>query len=214
MPNKSVGRVLRIWQSLLDRCNQAASDSINFAQLGLLEQPFDIHYSVEFRAAHQIQIRTSCCIKARAIINGRSAAREHGVSFGPDTYLKEHCYFDAYGGFIDIEGQSAFGQGTIIHGGGGVTIGANVITGAYCQVIASNHRFDSREYPTMLQGDRRKGISIGRNVWLGGHVVVVDGVKIGDNCVIGAGTVVTKDVSANTLVVDKRQKQETRIFCR
>ena len=38
---------------------------------------------------------------------------------------------------------------------------------------------------------------MGDNVWIGGNVVVLPGVKIGDNCVIGAGSVVTKDIPEN-----------------
>ena len=212
MPNKVIGRALIFWNRYLQQCRQAVADSVNSAQLNSLGQPFDIHHSVEFRNPHQIKIGASCCIKARTIINGTSTVRQHGISLGSDTYIKEHCYFDAYGGFIDIEGRCAFAQGTIIHGGGGVAIGANVITGANCYIIASNHKFDSREYPIMLQGDRCKGITIGRNVWIGGHVIVLDGVEIGDNCVIGAGSVITKSVASNTLVFDERKRRERRMY--
>ena len=44
-------------------------------------------------------------------------------------------------------------------------------------------------------------ISIGNNVWLGSNVIVLPGVKIGDGCVIGAGSVVTKDIEANSVAV-------------
>ena len=42
---------------------------------------------------------------------------------------------------------------------------------------------------------------MGDNVWIGGNVVVLPGVKIGDNCVIGAGSVVTKDIPDNSVAV-------------
>lgn len=45
-----------------------------------------------------------------------------------------------------------------------------------------------------------KPIKIGNNVWIGGNVCVLPGVTIGDNVVIGAGSVVTKDIPANCLV--------------
>lgn len=45
-------------------------------------------------------------------------------------------------------------------------------------------------------------IHIGKNCWLGAGVIVVPGVTIGDNTVIGAGSVVTKDIPANSLAVD------------
>ena len=44
-------------------------------------------------------------------------------------------------------------------------------------------------------------IKVGNNVWIGGNVVVLSGVTIGDNCTIGAGSVVVKDIPANTVAV-------------
>ena len=46
-----------------------------------------------------------------------------------------------------------------------------------------------------------KPIEVGNNVWIGGNVVVLPGVKIGDNCVIGAGSVVVKDIPENSVAV-------------
>jgi len=45
-----------------------------------------------------------------------------------------------------------------------------------------------------------KPITIGSDVWIGGNVTVIGGVHIGDNVVVGAGAVLTKDVPANTVV--------------
>ncbi|HEX7757448.1 MAG TPA: DapH/DapD/GlmU-related protein, partial [Niabella sp.] len=44
-------------------------------------------------------------------------------------------------------------------------------------------------------------VTIGNNVWVGGNATILPGVTIGDNCVIGAGSVVTKDIPANSLAV-------------
>ena len=48
---------------------------------------------------------------------------------------------------------------------------------------------------------RNKQIHIGRNVWLGAGAIILPGVTIGDNSIVGAGSVVTKDVPANVIVV-------------
>lgn len=212
MPNKIVGKLCHLGISSINYFRKVVKNSVNYYALNTLEAPFNIHPSVEFRNPQQIQFSSSCSILAGTIINGRSTIRECGINFGVDIYLKERCYFDAYGGFIEVEGQCAFAQDTYIHGGGGVTIGVNVVVGPYCCIVASNHCFGSREYPTMLQGDRCLGIKIGNNVWLGSHVTILDGVVIGDNCVIGAGTIVTGNVNPNTLVVNNRRQQTRRIY--
>jgi acetyltransferase-like isoleucine patch superfamily enzyme len=64
----------------------------------------------------------------------------------------------------------------------------------------------------MLQGDNRKGIKIGNNVWLGGNVIILDGVTIGNNCVIGAGSVITKNIPSNTKIICKNQQVEEIIY--
>jgi maltose O-acetyltransferase len=50
-----------------------------------------------------------------------------------------------------------------------------------------------------MQGYEGKPITIGRNVWLGAHVIVLPGVTIGDNAVVGAGSVVTTSVSGGEI---------------
>ncbi|MCH8011224.1 MAG: acyltransferase [Candidatus Marinimicrobia bacterium] len=212
MPNKLVGNILAKYLEIHRRIRQSIFNSVNYYLIDELEMPFEIHSSCVLRTPRQVCMKSGCVINARTILNGRSTIRKHGITFGGDTYIKENCYLDAYGGFIDIAGQCAFAQNTIIHGGGGVTIGRNVIFGANCYIIASNHNFRSRELPIMLQGDVRKGITIGDNVWLGGNVIVLDGVTIGNNCVIGAGTIVRKDIKPDTILYDKRQSDNREIF--
>jgi acetyltransferase-like isoleucine patch superfamily enzyme len=153
-----------------------------------------------FRNRGQIKVSERIVLKGDVVLNGRSSVREHGLDLGPDTYIKERGVLDAYGGWIEIQAPVGIGQGVFMHGGGGLRIGSYVIMGPNCQIVASNHAFGSKEYPTMLQGDRRRGITIGDNVWLGAAVTVLDGVTIGDNVVIGAGVIVTHDVPSNSLV--------------
>lgn len=79
-----------------------------------------------------------------------------------------------------------------------VNIGDNVMIGPGTLISTVNH-------PMLPSGRRRhlgiaKPVTIGNDVWIGGNVVIVPGVSIGNNCVIAAGAVVTKDVPDNSLV--------------
>lgn len=80
-----------------------------------------------------------------------------------------------------------------------VTFGDNVFIAPNCSFYTAGHPIDPTE--------RNKGleyalpISVGDNVWIGGNVCVLPGVKIGDNCVIGAGSVVVKDIPSNSVAV-------------
>ena len=64
----------------------------------------------------------------------------------------------------------------------------------------SNHRIDGLDVPIYDQGTTQQGVSIGSDVWLGTHVVVLDGVTIGDGAVVAAGAVVTRDVAPRAIV--------------
>jgi acetyltransferase-like isoleucine patch superfamily enzyme len=71
-----------------------------------------------------------------------------------------------------------------------------------CFVSDADHRFDDPELPVPYQGFTTKGPTrIGANVWCGANVVVTSGVTIGERCVIGANSVVTRDIPAFSIAV-------------
>ena len=203
MSNRVIGKIVHTGWKVKNKIALTLHNHRIFYLIKNIQTPFCIERGVEFRTPEKIKIEKDCMIKTRTIINGRSRIKDFGVILGENTYLKENCYVDSYSGFVHIDGFCAFGQNTIIHGGGGVKIGKHVITGVNCYIISSNHNYDSVEFPIMLQGDSRKGIVIEDNVWIGAYVIILDGVTIGKNSIIGAGTVITKDVPPNTRIYNK-----------
>ena len=87
---------------------------------------------------------------------------------------------------------------------GPVTVGSNVLVGPNVSLYTVNHALDADERNAGLE--QALPISIGDNVWLGGSVVILGGVKIGKNSVIGAGSVVTHDIPANVMAVGNPAK--------
>ena len=84
--------------------------------------------------------------------------------------------------------------------------GKNVMFGPKCSLFAENHIFNDVENTIKSQGVCQKGIIVEDDCWIGSNVIILDGVTIGKGSVIGAGTLVTKDIPAGSIVVDKRQK--------
>lgn len=80
-----------------------------------------------------------------------------------------------------------------------VTIGSHTLLGPNIGLYAANHSTDATE--RINGGCYGKPIHIGNNVWLGGDVKVLQGVTIGDNTIIGAGSIVTKDIPDNVIAV-------------
>ena len=79
---------------------------------------------------------------------------------------------------------------------GGIQIGDGTLIGHQVVLATLNHDFDPKKRKDIIPAP----IQIGENVWIGSNSVVVGGVTIGDNAIIAAGSVVTKDVDANTVV--------------
>lgn len=80
-----------------------------------------------------------------------------------------------------------------------VSFGDNVFIGPNCSFYTASHPIDAKQRNEGLE--TAHPIKVGHNVWFGGNVVVLPGVSIGDNAVIGAGSVVTKDIPENVVAV-------------
>lgn len=104
--------------------------------------------------------------------------------------------------YADFGKNLFFGKNVFVNSGccfqdqGGIYIGDNCMIGHQVVFATLNH---------MLEPDRRAGmhpgaIRLGKNVWVGSHATILAGVTVGDNAVIAAGAVVSKDVPADTVV--------------
>ncbi|WP_347306151.1 sugar O-acetyltransferase [Corynebacterium sp. SA-MJD20WY100] len=81
-----------------------------------------------------------------------------------------------------------------------VTLGERIMIGPNCSLITVGHPVNDHE---MREGgwEIAKPITVGRNTWFGANVTVMPGVTIGENCVVGAGALVTRDIPDNSLVL-------------
>jgi len=74
-------------------------------------------------------------------------------------------------------------------------IGNDVMMGPQVCILSATHNFERNDIPMREQGaPERQPILIGEDVWIGTRVIILQGVKIGDHAIIGAGSIVTKDV--------------------
>ena len=104
-----------------------------------------------------------------------------------------------FGKNIHFEGMAILNYDCTLLDSNIITIGDRTLIGPGCHLICTNHSLDAGE---RLRGvfDNRP-IGIGARVWLGANVTVLPGVTIGDEAVIGAGSVVTRDVPAGVVAV-------------
>ena len=101
---------------------------------------------------------------------------------------------------IDFPMQMSFGSNVFINHSftamsiGGINIADNVQIGPHVTIVTDNHDLDNRYIL------RCKGVTIGKNAWIGADATIMPGVTIGENAVVAGGAVVTKDVPENAIV--------------
>lgn len=82
-----------------------------------------------------------------------------------------------------------------------ISIGSNCLISYDVVMRTDAHNITDREKPIIEQGNTAKSIYIGDNVWVGQGAYIMPGVHIGDNSVIGARAVVTKDIPPDSIAV-------------
>ncbi len=104
------------------------------------------------------------------------------------------------GEYIKIGHNVGIGEFAYLGGAGGLEIGDECIIGQYFSCHPENHCYDDPGLAIRLQGVRRKGIKIGNNCWIGSKVSILDGVEIGEGCIIAAGAVVTQSFPPHSII--------------
>lgn len=105
---------------------------------------------------------------------------------------------------VHIGRDVVFNFGTCIVDDGPVYVGDDSLIGPGCHIVTSIHPVSPRLRRKKLQYN--KPVRLGNNVWLGAGAIILPGVTIGDNSIVGAGSVVTHDVPSDTIVVGNPAK--------
>ena len=108
-----------------------------------------------------------------------------------------HFYTNTSKSIMEIHEGSEIGNHSTISSFNQIVIGKNVLTGPHVFISDHNHEYADPNIPVCKQGVRCKEsdkIVIGEGTWIGTNAVIVGNVRIGKHCVIGANSVVTKDI--------------------
>lgn len=131
-----------------------------------------------------------------------SGAGEAGITLGDDVIVSRNCVIQGKTAPVSIGDRTDIGCNAVITSSGGVSIGNAVLIAGNCYIGGGRYNTDRLDIPMMAQGLYTKGpVVIGDDVWLGAGATVLDGVKIGKGCVVGAGAVVTKNLPEYAIAI-------------
>lgn len=122
----------------------------------------------------------------------RAVLRELLAEVGEGTVVRPPFFCD-YGYNIRLGAGVFLNFNCVILDVVEVSIGDGTLVGPAVQIYAADHPRDAATRRTGVEHGRP--VSIGRNVWIGGGALILPGVRIGDDAVVGAGSVVTRDVA-------------------
>jgi acetyltransferase-like isoleucine patch superfamily enzyme len=137
------------------------------------------------------------CIGKKTIVGpGTNIINFSNVMIGNHALIQDYVYIRAgYEGFIKIGDYCAINSFAKLFGHGGIEIGDYTQIGPDCLITTTTHN-----YQDGLKA-RFEKIRIGNWVWVGAKSIILAGITIGDHAIIGAGSVVTKDVPKNSISV-------------
>jgi len=119
-------------------------------------------------------------------------------AFGAGSEIRPPLYCD-YGSQLRVGARTFVNFGLVALDVAPITIGDDVQIGPNVQLLTPTHPVDPAARRAKLEAARP--IFLGDNVWLGGGVIVLPGVSIGEDTVVGAGAVVTRDLPAGVVAV-------------
>ncbi|WP_158232647.1 acyltransferase [Sporosarcina sp. P26b] len=152
--------------------------------------------NIEFQLEELISFSTKIRIKGKGkVILKKKVGTRRNVELAVDTM-----------GVISI-GKSCFFNNNCM-----VVAHEKILIGDYCSfgpnVLIYDHDHDFRAYNGIKSGHfKTSTIEIGNNVWVGANSIILRGSKIGDNCVIAAGSVIKGEYKSNSIVLNEREER-------
>jgi acetyltransferase-like isoleucine patch superfamily enzyme len=122
------------------------------------------------------------------------------LHFGRWVWIGHGTKIRCHEGEVRIGDKTVLGQECTISAYQRVSIGEQCIVADRVMLIDFDHNVAHVERPIRAQGIYKRDVRVGSNVWIGYGAQILRGVTIGDNAIVGASAVVTKDVPANAVV--------------
>jgi acetyltransferase-like isoleucine patch superfamily enzyme len=137
----------------------------------------------------------------RALVSPRAEVELSPLlKLGKGTQISSFTKVKASDGPLTIGARVSIGSGCFIHAGSaGVTIGDDSLISPNVSIVGSNYRYDRLDIPIQQQGEITKGVTIGKDVWIGVGCAILDGARIGDHAIVAPNAVVSGHVAEKAI---------------
>ena len=149
--------------------------------------------NVTLRHPHKIDIGDDVVIDDGCSLDAKGTDNR-GIQIGNGVFVGRNTILSCKNGDIVVDDQANIGFNCEIFSASRVRLGKSTLVAAYTYLVGGDHLYDRVDIPVLQQGRTARGIEVDDNVWLGAHVVVADGSRVGRDAIVGAGAVVIGEI--------------------
>jgi len=140
-------------------------------------------------------------------LDGGGVKESTAITLGDGSLISLGCVIQAKTKPVILGPKCDIGAYTILTSIGGIKLGDSVLIAGNCYIGGGRYNLEDLDVPIADQGIYSRGkITIGDGSWIGASVTILDGISIGKGCVIGAGSLVTKDIPDYAIAVGSPAK--------
>ncbi len=156
-------------------------------------------HHLNLRGGHRIFLSDNVMIDDYAFLSFRGE-EEQALRIGNNVLIGRFSQIKVRGGSMTLGDKISLGPFCYLGTASTLSIGAHCLIGTNSFIGGIQHGYSDPSKPIAEQQlAQRGGIRIGKDVWIGAHAVINDGISIGDGAIIGSNAVVTKDIPAFTI---------------
>ncbi len=151
--------------------------------------------NVTIRHPKRLHLGNNIIVDDNCVLDAKGDADER-ITLGDGVILGRNTILSCKGGSIEIGANTNISANCMVTSESQLTIGSNVLIAGMVYIVAGgNHGTERTDIPIIQQPMSQKGgVKIGDNCWLGANITVLDGVTVGRDSVIGAGSVLTRSI--------------------
>ena len=156
---------------------------------------------IKLRHPHKIRIGDDAVIDDNCLLDAKGDSNA-GIVIGDGAFVGRNSILVCKDGGIELRRKASLSFNCEVFSSNRVVIGEGTMIASYCYIM-SGGRYDYESETPFADQDGLPGrpTRIGRSCWLGAKVIVLDGMTVGDRCVIGAGAVVTRSIPDHALAL-------------